>query len=109
MALVTATVYRGEPREITMYYDTPEQRRVVKYRWIRRGMCKIEEVTLVDYDPIKNRWQTQLETQYAEIEGWRACGKKWDALLDEIDATLEKDLRNSTWACTHYYPSRRAA
>lgn len=104
MALVTAAVYRTTPREITMYFDTEKERRVVKYRWIRRGLCKVEEATLVDFDPVKNRWNTHLGTRRAEIEGWRACDKKWDELQAEISAALSEDLRNSTWQCSHYYP-----
>lgn len=104
MALVTATVYRSEPREITMYFDTEKERRVMKYRWLRRSLCKVEEATLVDFDPAKGCWNTHLGARYAEIEGWRACDKKWNALIDEISAALEEDRRNSTVARSHYYP-----
>jgi hypothetical protein len=103
LPLGSALVYRTDPKTIQLWYDTDKERIVIDLRWLRRSLVKVDITTLVDFDPDKKRWCTELAKRYDELEGWRQCDKLYTETLAMVEATLEKDEQNSNWKRAWYY------
>ena len=101
--LVSATIYMPwQHGAIDLYFDTPALREVWKIRKHSANAATIERVRLVDFDPIKSRWQTSLPAQYRDLETGREI-KAAFAEFGTIARTIPKDEGNSSFSSEIFY------
>jgi len=92
--------------EITLYFDSETTREVRQLKVFSAGHGRLSVATLADYDPVRNRWTTDLGTRYFDLEDPRQAKRLALEMLKRVDTSGLTRYQGSTSVLESYYGRR---
>ena len=89
---------------ITIYRDSESRRVVEELRMFSDGGAALDTRQMFDFDPKRNRWQTEGETLRTRLDDTRSANLKAKQMLAEIEASDLVPYTGNTHVIETFYP-----